>query len=462
MPPVFVGNFVGTDGTNLNTRGYSASGSGTWSVTIQSNEGRLRYSGSGSYAGISPAITPILDGDVLARVRSDGVNGSGLFIEIRGYAVYFVSNNRDLEVYRTDTWALIDDASNFLPAAPTTACWVRFQVEGSNLRVKAWAGAVGDEPVGWGWTGTNSALTTPTATGIVGERWSGSTQSDWFLLNHEVTDLDASSSSSVIVEPSFSSTFSPDAGASKGVSRAPSLSSTFAPSATASKAAAVVAAYSAVFSPTLPGLKGVARVLSLAAEFDFQADVALPRTVSPGWSAGFVPSVVASKAVDRLAAWSAVFDFTAEKGDPPPTVEPGFSAEFQVSPTASKGALASLALEAGFLASVGVAPVKFGSPLFDFDAWFDAEAAGPPRLTASPGFAAEFQLAATLQALRAVSPGWAVRFHVRTLRTRDGGEVTPLGRQTHMETRRVGQPTRSLGQSVRVRGGPRGPFGRRW
>lgn len=458
MAELFRDEFTAADNTALATRGYTVDADANSSATVQSNQARLQSTANGSWMEVTRDEGESEGGILLDAYAEAGSGNKWFAVFFRGgYALGFDIGSRTAILYRTDTWGTVTTVANFLPANPeSTPFTLRVEFQGTAIRARAWATG-GSEGGSWTLNGTDSAFS-GSEYGFFLEGFSSSTRS-WFVDNLSYYDF---SSGGPVVEPDFTSSFTPALPGAKGVSRTLSLPSTFTPSAAASKAAAVVAAYSAVFSPTLPGLKGVARALSLSAEFDFQADVALPRTLSPSWSAGFVPSVAASKAVDRLAAWSALFDFTAEKGDPGPTVEPGFSAEFQVGPTASKGALASLALDAGFLASVGVAPVKFGSPLFDFDAWFGTEVAPPPQLTVEPEFAVEFQLAATLQALRAVSPGWAVRFHVRTLRTREGGESTPLSRQTHIETRRVGQPTRSLGQYVRVRGGPRGPFGRRW
>lgn len=200
---VFLDPFVGTNGQTLADRGYTIDQSGA-SGEIQSNEARIRVNATGSYYYYLAPTGNVANVSVYYRWRYSVTSiGAVPLFYIRtntaqtvGYALELYPNNRDARIFNVDGFAQLAFQANFRPdVAATTNQWVRFEATGTTIRAKAWGGAIGDEPGGWGMSISNALY----ATGRVGGesvRWQGSGQVDKNLTYLEIIDLDAGSTPS--------------------------------------------------------------------------------------------------------------------------------------------------------------------------------------------------------------------------------------------------------------------------
>jgi hypothetical protein len=102
------------------------------------------------------------DVEVLCRVRSDSTTASatrgGALVRGSGAAAaetgYTISLRTDLDVGTTRSAKFVAGTATTLvdtnqEILPDTWYWMRFRVTGTDLRVKRWAGAFGDEPGAW-------------------------------------------------------------------------------------------------------------------------------------------------------------------------------------------------------------------------------------------------------------------------------------------------------------------------
>lgn len=156
-------NWTGSNGIPWNASKWTTSKSGGASIAdIQNNEGRLYFaSTAGAFARAISTMAAAEDSEVLVKWRQDNNAAQGHFrMHLRAsgvwdndgeatssYYVHKKTSGPTVTLYKRTGGSTVSLGS-FTYVNNTSAHWFRFQVIGSNLKVKAWADGTG-EPGAW-------------------------------------------------------------------------------------------------------------------------------------------------------------------------------------------------------------------------------------------------------------------------------------------------------------------------
>ncbi len=159
----------------------TASNGATWStgtgLSVSANEGVMSYSGASQFERLGTAT--IADANGLVRF-SVAASSDAVGIILRAQA----NGNMDLGRYDGaghlqfeyrvgSSWTHVS-LVNFSPT-PNTFYWLRFEVQGPNVFLKAWPSGTA-EPAPWNWSGTGNGITSAGQMGLYGYAGSNATE----------------------------------------------------------------------------------------------------------------------------------------------------------------------------------------------------------------------------------------------------------------------------------------------
>lgn len=164
--------WTGSNGAAWPAQWTGTLGSGA-TRTIQTNRGRLtpiNSAWSGDARAYLDGMAATADVDIVVNAlapspgniyfavaaRCDGVPVDS-FNPQTGYAVEFGEGNWTVKKHKD--FARTDLGSGSYALSSTVATWMRFQVQGTALRFRAWQDGA-TEPTSWTWTGTDSEIAT--------------------------------------------------------------------------------------------------------------------------------------------------------------------------------------------------------------------------------------------------------------------------------------------------------------
>jgi hypothetical protein len=169
-PPLFNDDWTGATGQSWQTAKWAPTANdSTRKVDIQSNRGRLYVNGASARA--TAQMSPLMDFDLAFNYQFDGRGPKSYFRPMvrasgaggstqrpTGYRLEISSDSATIKLQRVVN-NVVTDLGSFTEAMDTNKHWIRFQVIGSTIRVKAWV--VGTpEPSTWAVETTDTFIAT--------------------------------------------------------------------------------------------------------------------------------------------------------------------------------------------------------------------------------------------------------------------------------------------------------------